>query len=158
MLRVSLKTEYALRALMELAARAGDGHIPARQIAQSQGIPLKFLEHQLAALHKAGIIDSQRGASGGCALARPPDKIRIGEVIALFEGPVAAMYCLDEHDKHDDQCGQSHQCGLQELWMRVDVAVRHVLETTTLADITTRHRELQPLLWPMQITRAARDA
>lgn len=152
MLKVSLKTEYALRALMELAARRAEGLVPARAIASSQGIPLKFLEHQLAVLHKAGIVESSRGANGGCGLAREPSDIRIAEVIELFEGPVAAMWCLEDH--HDERCAQTHQCGLQELWMRVDNAVRDVLERTTLADITTRHRELQPLLWPVMITRA----
>jgi Rrf2 family cysteine metabolism transcriptional repressor len=152
MLKVSLKTEYALRALMELAARRGEGHVPARTIASTQGIPLKFLEHQLAVLHKAGIVASTRGANGGCSLARDPSEIRIGDVIELFEGPVAVMSCLDE--QHDERCAQTHQCGLQELWMRVDNAVRDVLHATTLADITTRHHELQPLLWPTLMTRA----
>lgn len=155
MLRFSLKTEYALRALMELAERRADGHIPARQIAETQNIPLRFLEHQLAALHKAGIVDSQRGAAGGCALARDPSEIRIADVVELFEGPIAAMYCLEEHD---ERCVQSHQCGLQELWARVDNAVRAVFEQTTLADITTRHRELQPLLWPTLMGRVPPDA
>lgn len=152
MLRVSLKTEYALRALMELAARRDDGYLPAREIARAQDIPVRFLEHQLAALHKAGIVDSQRGASGGCALARDPAAIRVSEVIQLFEGPLASMYCLDEHE---DQCERTHACGLQELWMRVDNAVRQVFEQTTIADITSRQRQLQPLLWPVLRARAA---
>lgn len=157
MFRISLKTEYALRALMELAARGEDGLVPARQIAASQNIPLRFLEHQLAALHKAGIIDSQRGPTGGCALARAPEEIRIVDIIEVLEGPLAAMHCL-EHEQDDAGCAQSHSCGLQELWMRVDDAVRGVFEATTLADVTSRHRQLQPLLWPTSIARRASDA
>ena len=149
-MKFSLRTEYGLRALIELAARYGDGPVPARAIAKAQGIPLRFLEHQLAALHKAGIVDSQRGASGGAALARDPDDIRIADVIEALEGPLAPMYCLEPHD---ERCVQTHQCGLQELWMRVESAVRSVFEQTTIADITTRHRELQPLLWPEFIAR-----
>lgn len=152
MMRFSLRTEYGLRALMELAARHDDGHVPAREIAKSQGIPLRFLEHQLAALHKAGIVDSQRGASGGCALARDAREIRIVDVIAVLEGTIAPMHCLEPHD---EQCAKSHQCGLQELWSRVEVAVRAVFEQTTVADLVTRHRELQPLLWPETIARGA---
>jgi Rrf2 family protein len=124
-------------------------------VAKAQGIPLRFLEHQLAALHKAGIVDSQRGANGGAALARDPNSIRIADVIAALEGPLAPMYCLEPHD---ERCVQSHQCGLQELWMRVESAVRAVFEQTTLADIATRHRELQPLLWPSLVTRSTSDA
>jgi Rrf2 family protein len=112
---------------------------------------LRFLEHQLAALHKAGIVDSQRGANGGASLAREPGEIRIAEVIDALEGPLAPMYCLEPHD---ERCVQTHQCGVQELWMRVEDAVRAVFEQTTIADIATRHRELQPLLWPSLMTRA----
>src|SRR2546422_8921759 len=127
MLRVSLKTEYALRALMELAARRAEGFVSARTIAAAQSIPLRTLEHQLAALHKAGIVDSSRGAAGGAMLARDPDRIRVTDIIELFEGPLAPMFCLEEHD---EQCAQSHHCGLQELWLRVEGALRSVFEQT----------------------------
>jgi len=150
-MKFTLGTEYGIRALIELAARYGDGPVPARAIATAQGIPLRFLEHQLATLHKAGIVDSQRGANGGAALARDPSEIRISEVIDALEGPLAPMYCLEPHD---ERCVQTHQCGVQELWMRVEDAVRTVFEQTTIADIATRHRELQPLLWPSLLTRA----
>ena len=150
-MKFTLGTEYGILALIELAARYGDGPVPARAIATAQGIPLRFLEHQLAALHKAGIVDSQRGANGGAALAREPSEIRIAEVIDALEGPLAPMYCLEPHD---ERCVQTHQCGVQELWMRVEDAVRAVFEQTTIADIATRHRELQPLLWPSLMTRA----
>ena len=150
-MKFTLGTEYGIRALIELAARYGDGPVPARAIATAQGIPLRFLEHQLAALHKAGIVDSQRSANGGAARARDPSEIRISEVIDALEGPLAPMYCLEPHD---ERCVQTHQCGVQELWMRVEDAVRTVFEQTTIADIATRHRELQPLLWPSLLTRA----
>lgn len=152
MLRFSLRTEYGLRAMMELAARRGEGSIPARQIAESQGIPLRFLEHQLAALHKAGLVESHRGAGGGCALARDPGEIRIAEIIEVLEGPLAAMFCLDPQE--DASCPSTHRCGLQELWERVEKAATDVLMRTTLADLSERHRGLQPLLWPTMLSRA----
>jgi len=151
MLKFPLRTEYALRALMELAGRRKDGYLPAREIAKRQNIPVRFLEHQLSALSKAGIVESVRGASGGCMLARDPADIRIVDVIEAIEGPLAPMYCLDPHE--DEQCSESHQCGLQELWMRVEGAVRSVFEHTTIADLVERHRTLQPLLWPTIIAR-----
>jgi Rrf2 family cysteine metabolism transcriptional repressor len=150
MLRFSLRTEYGLRALMELAARRGDGPIPAREIAKHQRVPLRFLEHQLAALHKAGIISSQRGAGGGCSLARDPSEVRVSEIVEVLEGPMAAMYCLDPHD---ETCPNTHHCGLQELWTKVEQAVRNVIEQTTLSDLVTRHVEMQPLLWPVMPAR-----
>ncbi|HEX9775244.1 MAG TPA: Rrf2 family transcriptional regulator [Actinomycetota bacterium] len=155
MLRFPLRTEYALRALMELAGRTGDGHVPAREIAERQNIPLRFLEQQLATLHKAGIVDSQRGANGGCTLARDAASIRIADVIEALEGTLAPMYCLEPHEG-GEQCSESHQCGLQELWSRVELAVRDVFDGTTIDDLVRRHRELQPLLWPTIATRSSR--
>lgn len=143
MLRFSLRTEYGLRALMELGRRLGEGPIPAREIARNQDIPLRFLEHQLAALHKAGLVQSYRGAGGGCSLARDPDRITVAEVIEVLEGPLSAMFCLDPHD---ESCPQTHHCGLQELWSRVEAAVRDVFVETTLSDLIVRHNALQPLL------------
>jgi Rrf2 family transcriptional regulator, cysteine metabolism repressor len=153
MLRFSLGTEYGLRALMELAARRSEGPIPAREIAAAQAIPLRFLEHQLAALNKSGLVESQRGAGGGCTLARDPSDIRILDAIEALEGPLSPMWCLEPHT--EDSCPQDHHCGLQELWMRVDDAVRDVFERTTLADLVTRQREFGPLLWPTTIARTS---
>ena len=146
MLRFSLRTEYGLRALMELASRRGDGPVPAREIATNQRIPLRFLEHQLASLHKAGIVASMRGAGGGCELVRDPSQIRVSEVVEVLEGPLSAMFCLDPHD---ESCPQTHHCGLQELWTKVEAAVRDVFERTTLAELVARHDQMQPLLWPV---------
>lgn len=148
MLRFSLRTEYGLRALMELAARRGDGPVPAREIAANQRIPLRFLEHQLASLHKAGIVSSTRGAGGGCALARQPGDIRVSEIVEVLEGPLSAMFCLDPHD---ESCPQTHHCGLQELWTKVETAVRDVFERTTLAELVERHVQMRPLLWPVMM-------
>ena len=154
MFRFSLRTEYGLRALMELAARWGEGPIPAREIAESQNVPLRFLEHQLAALHKADIVSSHRGAGGGAELAREPGAVRVWDVIEVLEGPISAMFCLEPHD---ESCPKTHQCGLQELWIRVENAVREVFEQTTLADLSTRHRALQPLLWPQMASARTTD-
>src|ERR687887_182554 len=87
MFKFSLRTEYGLRALMELASRWGEGPVPAREIAESQNIPLRFLEHQLATLHKGGIVVSHRGVGGGTELARDPSEICLSQVIEVLEGP-----------------------------------------------------------------------
>ena len=129
---------------MELGRRQGEGLLPAREIARNQDIPLRFLEHQLAALHKAGLVQSLRGAGGGCSLARDPAEISLAEVIEVLEGPLSAMFCLDPHE--EVSCPQSHACGLQELWSRVETAVREVFVRTTLADLVARHGVLQPIL------------
>src|SRR2546422_6497187 len=135
MLKVSQKTEYAMRALIELALRRhvhGDGLVPARALAESQRIPLRFLEQQLGALHKAGLVESFRGAGGGCRLARDPAEIRVADVVDAIEGPMYPMNCLDAEDH---SCFATGHCGLQELWGDVDVAIRQVFERTTVAEL-----------------------
>jgi Rrf2 family iron-sulfur cluster assembly transcriptional regulator len=154
MLKVSQKTEYAMRAMLELALRRlreGDILVPARSLAESQHVPLRFLEQQLGALHKAGLIESFRGAGGGCRLAREPTRIRVAEVVDAIEGHRYPMSCLDVEDH---TCFADSHCGLQELWGEVDVAVRRVFETTTLADLAERHRRRVQRVWsPTELIR-----
>jgi Rrf2 family protein len=88
-------------------------------------------------LHKAGLVESFRGAGGGCRLSRAPSAIRMSEVIDAVEGPLYPMTCLDVEDH---TCWQTGQCGLQELWGEVLLAIRHVLEKTTLEELAERHR------------------
>jgi len=160
MLKVSQKTEYAMRAMVELALRRaaqGDayGLVPARTLAESQQIPLRFLEQQLGALHKAGLVESFRGAGGGCRLARDPAEIRVAEVVDAIEGPMYPMFCLEEHDH---TCFADAQCGLQDLWGDVHTAIRRVFETITLAELVERHRKRhEPPVWsPAELLRARR--
>jgi Rrf2 family cysteine metabolism transcriptional repressor len=155
MLKVSQKAEYALRAMIELALhrdRSGDSLVSARTIAEAQQIPLRFLEQQLGALHKAGLVESFRGAGGGCRVARDPASIRMADVIDAVEGPLYPMTCLDEHDH---TCWQTGQCGLQELWGEVLLAIRQVLEKTTLAELAERHRRAaeRPVWSPNELIR-----
>ena len=159
MLKISQKTEYAMRAMVELAIRRSkdpDALVPARSLAEAQGIPLRFLEQQLGTLHKAGLVESFRGAGGGCRLSRDPGDIRVAEVIDAIEGPLYPMNCLEDHS-----CFQDSRCGLQALWGDVHVAIRQVFERTTLADLAHRHARLlerhgvaEPVVWaPSELIR-----
>src|SRR2546422_2404127 len=155
MLKISQKTEYAMRAMVELAIRRtvnADGLVSARTLAQAQQIPLRFLEQQLGALHKAGLVESFRGGGGGCRLARDPSGIRVADVVDAVEGQTYPMHCLDVEDH---TCFADSHCGLQELWGDVDNAVRRVLETITLGDLVERHRRrVEPPVWaPSELLR-----
>src|ERR671935_1151647 len=155
MFKVSQKTEYATRAMLELAvrrARTPDALVPARTLAEAQHVPLRFLEQQLGALHKAGLVESFRGAGGGCRLARDSSTIMVSDVVDAIEGPMYPMYCLDEADH---TCFQDSHCGLQELWGDVHLAIRQVFEKTTLAELAERHRRvaLPPVFAPEELLR-----
>ena len=150
MLKVSQKVEYGMRAMIELALRRdrdADELVPARSIAESQRIPLRFLEQQLGALHKAGLVESFRGAGGGCRLSRPAQDIRVANIVDALEGPLYPMGCLSAEDH---TCFADAQCGLQELWGDVQVAIRQVFERMTLADMVAKHRMLtqRPIFAP----------
>src|ERR1700729_3514717 len=90
-MRISAKADYAVRALVELAAAEGEKPVKAERIATAQGIPLNFLENILGELRHAGIVRSHRGAEGGFRLAKPASEITVADVIRAVEGPLASV-------------------------------------------------------------------
>jgi Rrf2 family protein len=128
--KVSAKSDYAVRALLELAV-AGEGPIKGERLAQAQGIPLKFLENILIDLRHAGIVRSQRGAEGGYWLARTADKVTVGEVIRAVDGPLASV--RGEAPEDLDYEGAAEH--LQITWIAVRSSLRSVVDEVTLADV-----------------------
>jgi Rrf2 family protein len=138
MLKISQKLEYAMRAMIELSLRREEGVlVPAREIAQAQQIPLRFLEQQLGALHKAGLVESFRGAGGGCRLARDPAEITMAQIADAIEGQLYPMFCLEPTDH---TCFADSHCGLQGFWGDVGHAIQRVFEETTVAGLAERHQ------------------
>ncbi len=131
-MRVSAKTDYALRAAVELAA-AWDGGQPVKgeRLATSQSIPLRFLENILLQLRHAGIVESRRGADGGYKLARAPEEITLADVIRAIDGPLAGV--SGQRPETLDFKGRSEP--LREVWVAVRASLRSVLEQVTLADV-----------------------
>src|SRR6266540_3257795 len=109
MLKISQKTEYALRAMVQLALHGDQGLLSAREISEGQRIPLRFLEQQLGSLSKAGLVESFRGAGGGCKLGKDPAEISVADIVDAIEGPFYPMFCLDPSDH---TCWQDGKCGL----------------------------------------------
>ena len=128
--KVSAKSDYAVRALLELA-QAGDGPIKGERLAQAQEIPLKFLENILIDLRHAGIVRSQRGAEGGYWLARTPGEVSIGEVIRAVDGPLASVRGEAPEDLAYDGAAEH----LQTVWIAVRASLRSVVDELTLADV-----------------------
>jgi Rrf2 family protein len=142
MLKVSQKLEYAMRAMIELAEHhAEDVLVSAREIAAAQQVPLRFLEQQLGALSKAGLVESFRGAGGGCRLAHAPGEITVAQIADAIEGQIYPQFCLEPSDH---TCFADSRCGLQGFWADVARAVQQVFEETTVADLAARHRKMAP--------------
>ena len=132
-MQVSAKTDYALRAAAELARASEDssGPLKGEFISVSQGIPKKFMENILHDLKRAGIVRTQRGASGGYWLAVPANEVSVADVIRAVEGPLANV--RGEWPEAVEYTGAAEH--LQEVWIAVRANLRAVLETVTLADI-----------------------
>lgn len=137
-MKVSTKGDYGLRALIELAHRYGQPRpVQSSDIAARQHIPESYLEQLLTILRRAGFIRSIRGPQGGHALARDPSELRVSEVIAVLEGSILPIDCLDEAS----QCSKSGGCAQRDMWAQVRAAVLRVLDNTTIADLAAKDRQ-----------------
>jgi Rrf2 family protein len=128
--RVSARADYAIRALLELAA-ASDASIRGDAIARAQGIPAKYLENLLADLRRARLIASQRGVQGGYRLARPAAEITLADVIRAIDGPLAGV----RDSAPEDVSYPGPAASLRDVWVALRASMRGVLEATTLADV-----------------------
>ena len=133
-MRISAKTDYAVRAAVELAAAPGEGLLKAERIAEAQDIPLNFLENILAQLRQARIVDSRRGPEGGYLLARPAKEITLADVIRAIDGPLAGVSGRRPQDLEFKGTAEP----MRDVWVAVRASLREVLERTTLADVAAR--------------------
>lgn len=129
-MRVTAKVDYALRAVVELAAVDG-ATVKGDRLAEAQRIPLKFLENILAELRRAGIVGSQRGAEGGYRLQRPADQVTVADVIRAVEGPLADVHGTPPEALEPPGVAAP----VKEVWMATRAAMRTVLEVVTIDEI-----------------------
>ena len=135
-MKISMKGDYGIRALVDLAERYGDGPVQSRDIAEREDIPEPYLDQLLTVMRKAGFIRSRRGPQGGHVLARPPGDISMGEVIGTLEGSLSSIGCLDG----TIICSLSGKCGQQEIWQIITDASRQVLDKTSIGNLLERQR------------------
>src|ERR671927_1480884 len=135
----SSKAEYGVRLMVELGRRDGDGPMSLKAIAEAEELPLSYLEHVVASLKKAGLVESSRGAHGGYRLARPPAEIAMDEVVLALEGSIAPMECFTAAPPGKVACShhgeQSNACSTKLLWVRVQMGIVGELQGTTLAEL-----------------------
>src|SRR5271169_3278200 len=122
-MNISVKAEYALQAIFDLTGQRPGEPVKIAEIARRQKIPQKFLELILASLKQGGFVESRRGADGGYRLARPPEQITVGQVVAYVENRKAA--------KRADNA-------FTDLWKRVDESVAAILDHTSFAELARR--------------------
>lgn len=133
-MRLSNRTEYALLALVFLSRMKGEQFAHGEDIADTQGIPIKFLQQILFSLKRARIIKSVKGPSGGYALARKPSEISIAEILRLFDGPLAASYSASEHFYEETPIAKERK--VVGLFKELRDVVSDKLENTFLSDLS----------------------
>lgn len=135
-MKLSTKTKYGTRALVELALAEQSEAVSTREVAEKQGISFKYLEQIMASLRAAGLVNSQRGQHGGYSLARRPENIKLVEIYEVLEGSTAPVECVD----NPGSCPLEGVCAPRDTWAEMGHSIRQVLENTTLRDLTDRYK------------------
>ena len=140
-MKLSTRTRYAVRAIIELAQNDSNRPLQLKIIAQRQDISVKYLEQLMAILRSAGFVRSIRGSKGGYVLARAPNQIKLNEVLHRLEGSVATVECVE----NKDCCSRSADCAARYLWMQVEQAIEKVLSAITLQDLVDKANDEKKL-------------
>lgn len=134
---LSRKSDYGLRAALELARLYGSGFLPARQIAQAHGLPVAFVKKLMQALGRAGLVTATVGQQGGYRLARSPEQISIRELVEALEGNLSPVACLVP----DADCELVAGCPTRRVWSQIDRKIQRALQEISLQDALEWSRE-----------------
>lgn len=129
---ISTRGRYALRVMIDLAEHTSDGYIPMKQVAQRQGISLKYLEQILPALSKNKLIEGVHGKGGGYRLSRNPEEYTVGEILRLTEGDLAPVACLEQGAA---ACERKDRCKTLSMWNGFFELTNRYFDGITLADL-----------------------
>ena len=133
-MRLSTRTRYGIRAMLELAENVGRGPLQLRIIARRQDISAKYLDQLMAILKSAGFVRSIRGSKGGYILAKAPEQIKLSDVFCCLEGPVVTVECTE----NENYCARAADCVARQVWTQVQEAVMAVLQSLTFQDLVDR--------------------
>jgi Rrf2 family protein len=137
-MRLSRRSEYGLRALIDLVRHEGGGPIALATLAERNRLPAKFLEQIMATLKHAGIVRTKLGAHGGYALAADPTVVSIGRVIRLLDGALAPLGCVSLRYYERCSCVDETTCPLRDTMLDVRDAILEILDAETLAELAAR--------------------
>ena len=137
-MKIPMRVDYGVRALVELALHYGDGPVQTAEIAAKQGIPVAYLDQLMASLNKFGFVVSRRGPRGGHSLAMRPGEINLSMVMSKLDANSSPLDCLI----NPLDCVLSDSCAQQEVWKSVEDAISEVLSNITLANLAERQLSL----------------
>jgi len=136
----STKAEYGVRVMAHLARNDGEQPISLSAIADAEGLPLAYLEHLVARLRRADLVESRRGAHGGYTLARAPEEITMAEVVRALEGEIAPIECITSDPNGSLVCAREvdhDPCPTKLMWTRVQGSIIRTLNDMTLAELAS---------------------
>ncbi|NBV22473.1 MAG: Rrf2 family transcriptional regulator [Proteobacteria bacterium] len=142
-MKLSLRGEYALRALLVLGLQQDEAVLSIQTISDQQNIPKRFLEQILNDLKSLGVVSSKRGIAGGYRLARPAQFITLASVVRHIEGPLAPVSCVSERFYERCSCPDEARCAIRSVMKDVREAIVKILENVTLEQLCDRARQLQ---------------
>lgn len=137
-MKLSVRGEYALRALLVLTQHYGEDVVRIQTISDAQNIPKKFLEQILNELKALGAVESKRGAGGGYRLARPPGNITLASVVRHMTGALAPVSCVSDRFYERCTCPDEQRCAIREVMKEAREAVVTIMERVTLAELAER--------------------
>lgn len=137
-MRLSARSQYGLRALVDLVRHGSEGPIPLAVLAERNNLPPKFLEQILAVLKHAGLVRTTLGAHGGYTLAADPRTVSIGRVVRLLDGALAPLPCVSLRYYEPCTCPDEASCALRDVMIDVRDAILAILDRETLAELAAR--------------------
>lgn len=140
-MKLSTRTRYGIRAMLELAGKYGEGPLQIKVIANRQDISIKYLEQLMAMLRSGGFVRSIRGSKGGYILSKVPAQIKLDELFTCLEGPVVTVECVED----ENYCARAADCVTRQVWAQVQAAMVKVLQSMTLQDLVNRTKERKNL-------------
>lgn len=140
-MKLSTRTRYGIRAILELAENYGKGPLQLKKIAKDQGISIKYLEQLMAILKSAGIVNSNRGSKGGYFLAKPPKEIKLSDCFNYLEGPIVTVECVE----NESYCSKTSDCITRQVWSEIQKAVMSILQSYTIQDLINMAKNSRPV-------------
>jgi Rrf2 family protein len=141
-MRLTTKSRYGLRMVLDLALYAEQGPVPLSDIAHRQNISIKYLEKLIRRLRAGGLVNSQRGAHGGHTLAKSPESITVGDIVRLLENCTALTDCAENQDKTCGVCNRAGDCLSQWVWIEASKALFERLDKINIAGLMRNRADL----------------
>lgn len=148
-MKFSSQEEYGLRCLLRIAREGLGTGLTIPEISESEGISTFYVAKLMRVLRRGGLVKSSRGKIGGYSLSRPPDKIVVGEALAVLGGRLFESDFCDDHAGAEKTCTRSVDCSIRSLWQAVQHMVDRVLSKTTLADLLGSEHEVGVMVSPL---------